>query len=136
MKTPPIKCVGCYDLKTEKLTLAGKPLVVYNCATYFPYACALSGLLHPGKDIFEAVDTCPKRIDRYCILCPQPPSHGSYGKGMVFICKTHDLAWRKWLDEHPDRQKYLAPHDRLNKPNWIEVFREFIEEMRNPVKEG
>ena len=129
MKNPPIKCVGCHDLIREELTLKGKPLVVYNCSL-FPYACALSGLLHPGKGILDAVAKCPERIDSHCILCLQSPDHFPYGERMVFICKKHDLAWRKWLSEHPDRRKHLAPHGRRNAPNWIEVFREFVEEIR------
>ena len=129
MKHPPIKCIGCYDLVREELTLEGKPLVVYNCSL-FPYACALSGLLYPGKGILEAVAKCPERIDTHCILCLQRPNHFPYGNGMVFICKEHDRAWTKWLDEHPDRRAYLSPRNRLNKRNWIEVFREFIDGFR------
>lgn len=129
-----VKCVGCYDLVREEIIVSGKPLVVYNCPKYFPYRCALSGLLRPGLGVSVAVDDCPQRIDEHCILCHKPPVT-SYGDPQrVYACKEHDAAWGKWLDEHPERRAYMAPRHRAIKSRWIEVFREFIEDMRRQVE--
>jgi len=128
-----IKCVGCYDLLREELTLGGKPLIVYNCPRFFPYACALSGLIRPGSGITEAVEDCPEQLGAHCILCTKTELV-SYGLQDVFICKEHDRAWGKWLEDHPERRAYLAPKGRLRQSNWIEVFREFIEDMRQEQK--
>jgi len=130
-----IKCIGCYNLLREELELGGKHLVVYNCPRFFPYACALSGLIRPGKGIIEAVRDCPERIDKHCILCAKTDV-SRYGEEMVFICIDHGFAWGEWLREHPERFAYIAPKGRLRLSNWIEVFREFIEDMRlkgNPI---
>lgn len=128
-----IKCIGCYDLLREELHLKGKPMVVYNCPRFFPYACALSGLVRPGKGIIEAVKLCPEIPDAHCILCLKTDvTH--YGHDIVPICRDHDRAWGKWLNEHPERSAYLSPKGRLKQSNWVEVFREFIEEMRPSVE--
>lgn len=124
-----IKCIGCFDLHREEMAVGGKPLTVYNCPRYFPYACALSGLLRPGSGILEAVEDCPQRIDEHCILCGNTKV-SSYGQQIVFICGEHDKAWGQWLKEHPERDAYLTPKGRLRRANWVEVFREFIEDMR------
>lgn len=120
-----IKCVGCYELRREELTVEGRPLVVYNCPRFFPHECALSGLLRPDKYITEAVEACPMSLGHHCILCPK-----TYVTSYGTACEEHDRAWWKWLTEHPERRAYLAPLDRLRKANWLEVFREFIEDMR------
>jgi len=124
-----IKCIGCIDLLREEVELNGKPLVVYNCPRFFPYATFISGLIRPGKGIIEAVEDCPKRIDEHCILCTKT-TLTTFGKRIVYICIEHSKAWSKWLDEHPERRAYFVPKDRVRGANWIEVFREFIEDMR------
>jgi len=128
-----IKCVGCYDLLREELDIGGKLLVVYNCPRFFPYACALSGLIRPGSGIVEAVRDCNEDPLSHCVLCSNTKiTH--YGQDIVSICSKHDLAWGKWLEEHPERRAYLAPKGRSRQSNWIEVFREFIEDMRQEQK--
>ena len=124
-----IKCIGCYDLLKEELEVGGKPLVVYNCRRFFPYACALSGLLRPSSGIMEAVKDCTNDPLSHCAVCSNTKiTH--YGQDLVSICHEHDAAWGKWLDEHLERRAYLAPKGRLRKANWIEVFREFAEDIR------
>ena len=124
-----IKCIGCYDLLREEMTLDGRQLVVYNCPRYFPYRCALSGLLRPSYRTTEAVKDCPDDPLSHCVLCSNIKiTH--YGQDMVSICEEHGAAWGKWLDEHPERRAYLAPKGRAGKGTWVEVFREFIEDMR------
>lgn len=140
-----IKCIGCFDLLREELTISDvafkryrrkKPentLVVYNCPRFFPYACALSGLLKPGSGIVEAVKICPDDPLSHCTVCSSTKiSH--YGGDIVGICKEHDAAWGKWLDEHPERRAYLGPKHRVVKANWVEVFREFVEDMRREIE--
>jgi len=128
-----IKCIGCYDLLREELTLEGRPLVVYNCPRFFPYVCALSGLLRPGLGIKKAVRLCPDRIDDHCILCSKTKIIHC-GQDIVSVCVEHYQDWSKWLDEHPERLAHLAPRGRSVKANWIEVFREFIEDMRKEAE--
>ena len=124
-----IKCIGCYDLHREERVVTGKTLIVYTCPR-FPYDCVIGGLLRPGQGTLKAVTDCPQRIDEHCILCPKTPVC-TYGEPpMVYTCKEHDAAWGSWLNEHPQRLAYLAPKGRSRKANWIEVFREFIEDMR------
>lgn len=124
-----IKCIGCMDLLREELKLEGRTLVVYNCPRYFPYACALSGLLQPGSGIVEAVKDCNENPEGHCILCSKiEVTH--YGTLPLATCKEHFDAWSKWLDKHPEREAYLKPKGRVRKANWIEVFREFIEDIR------
>ena len=128
-----IKCIGCYDLLREEIELKGKPLIVYTCPR-FPYACALSGLLRPGSGILEAVKDCPARIDGHCIVCPKTELV-SYGEPKIaFTCKEHYRAWSKWLEEHLERKAHLAPRGQSVKANWIEVFREFVEDMRKKAE--
>lgn len=130
----PIKCVGCYELLREEIDVGDKHLVVYNCPRYFPYLCALSGLLRPGSGIVEAIKDCPEHLGDHCILCSKT-DFVLYGSKVIFICKEHDKAWSKWLKEHPERRAHLAPKGRVRHAHWIEVFREFIEDMRRE-KEG
>lgn len=124
-----IKCIGCYDLRREEMVLSGKDLIVYTCPR-LPYDCVIGGLLRPGLGTLKAVTDCPQRIDEHCILCPKPHV-STYGlPPMVYICEEHGEAWGKWLEEHPERRAYLTPKGRNKKANWVEVFREFIEDMR------
>ena len=129
-----IKCIGCYDLLREEMTVEGRPLIVYKCSR-FPYACALSGLLRPGSAIVKMVEDCPEDPLKYCAICGKPGTVG-YGQDIVATCQEHYDAWSKWLDEHPERRAHLSPQGRAKKANWIEVFREFVEDMRNEVKDG
>ena len=127
-----IKCIGCYELHREELTLEGEPLVVYSCDR-FPYACALSGLLRPGTGILEAVKMCPEDPLSHCIVCSNTKIiHG--GEDIVSICSEHYKAWGKWLDENPERRAHLAPRGRSVKANWVEAFREFVEDMRKEAE--
>jgi hypothetical protein len=123
-----IKCIGCYDLHREERLMTGKRLIVYTCPR-FPYDCVIGGLLRPGQGTLKAVTDCPQRIDEHCILCGNT-KFSSYGQLIVFICGEHDKAWGQWLKEHPERDDYLTPKGRLRQANWVEVFREFIEDMR------
>lgn len=124
-----IKCIGCYDLLREEVTLEGRPLIVYNCPHFFPYACALSGLLRPGRGIIEAVERCPEDPLSHCVVCSNTEIL-YYGQEIASVCSKHDKAWQKWLDEHPERRAYFKPRRRVIKANWVEVFREFVEDMR------
>jgi len=127
-----IKCVGCYDLLREELDVGGKKLVVYNCPRFFPYACALSGLLHPSTSILKAAEMCPDDPLSHCAVCSDTKiTH--YGQDIVSICLEHDDAWGEFLLEHPERRDYLAPRGRSVKANWVEVFREFVEDLRVSV---
>ncbi len=123
-----IKCIGCIELLREELKVEGRPLVVYSCSR-FPYACALSGLLQPGRGVQRAVENCQEDPLGHCVLCLKPGSI-HYGGDIVSTCKEHYDAWSKWLDEHPERRAHLGPRGRSVKANWVEVFREFIEDMR------
>ena len=111
-----IKCIGCNDLLREELDISGKHLVVYNCPRFFPYAAALSGLLRPGSGIVEAVRDCNEDPLSHCVLCSNTKII-HYGQAIVSICSKHDLAWGKWLDEHPERRAYLAPKGRVRQSN-------------------
>lgn len=136
-----IKCIGCYDLLREELIISdvafkgyrrNKPentLVVYICPRFFPYACALSGLLHPGSGIIEAVKDCNENPEGHCILCSKI-GFMAYGDLPLVTCKEHYKAWSKWLDAHPERLEHIRPRSRVIRANWVEVFREFIEDMR------
>ena len=127
-----IKCVGCYNLVREELDIGGGKLVVYNCHR-FPYMCALSALFRPGQGILKAVNDCPDDPLSHCAVCSSTKiTH--YGQDIVSICKEHDAAWGKWLDEHPERRAHLAPRGGPVKANWVEVFREFIENMRRQLE--
>jgi len=124
-----IKCIGCFDLLREEVTVEGRPLVVYRCPRFFPYACALSGLLRPGSGILEAVNDCPEDPLSHCAVCSNTEiTH--YSQNIVSVCKEHSAVWDNWFDEHPERQSHLAPRGRCIKANWVEVFREFVEDIR------
>ena len=121
-----IKCIGCFSLLRVEMTLGG--LVAYNCHR-FPYVCAMPGLLRPGRGILRAVNDCPYDPLSHCVLCSSTKiTH--YGQDIVSICEEHGAAWGKWLDEHPERRAHLAPRGRTVKANWVEVFREFIEDCK------
>lgn len=125
-----IKCVGCYELQRLEMKMTSGFSIVYNCPRYFPYYATISGLIRPGRGIVEAVKDCPQRIDEHCILCHKPPVTSYGDKPIAYACAEHDEAWDNWLKKHPERRVYLAPKGRLRGANWIEVFREFIEDMR------
>lgn len=146
------KCVGCYLLRREELDIGlsktfkdrkktgeGK-LVVYDCLDgRYPYLAAISGLLHPSVGINQAARDCEQVIEGHCILCRETSDLKKYGSEppLVYICAKHDKAWSTWLDE-PDsygnvRLEYLAPRGRVRRENWIELFREFIEDMRRQL---
>ncbi|MBA7661634.1 hypothetical protein ES703_69654 [subsurface metagenome] len=123
-----IKCIGCFDLHREEMKMTGETLTVYTCPR-FPYACALNGLLRPGKGILQAVAACPDDPLGHCVICSNTEII-HYGQDIVSTCKEHYDAWSAWLDEHPERRDHLAPRGRAVKANWVEVFREFVEDMR------
>lgn len=125
-----IKCIGCYELRRMEMTLGG--LVTYDCP-HFPYVCALSGLLRPGSGIVKAVNDCLVDPLSHCAICSNTKII-HYGKDIVSICKEHGTAWGKWLNEHPKRRAHLAPRGRVVKANWVEVFREFVEDMRQQAE--
>ena len=128
-----IKCIGCFELFREERDFDNKHLVTYICPRYFPYACALSGLLLPSTGILKAANMCPEDPLSHCAVCSNTEiTH--YGQDIVSICKEHNAAWSKWLDEHPERHAHLAPRGRSVKANWVEVFREFVEDMRRQAE--
>lgn len=124
-----LKCIGCRELLREELKFHFRPAVVYNCPQYFPYPCALSGLLKPGKGIVAAVEDCSEQMGFHCILCSRIEVH-PYGTGVVYVCEEHDKAWGKWLDDHPEKRKYICPGHRVVRAHWVETFREFVEDQR------
>ena len=135
-----IKCIGCFNLTREVVAISGmglkvyrtdgNTLVLYYCSEgRFPYQTVVSGLIRPGMGISKAAIDCPEDPLSHCILCSETNiSH--YGQDIVSICREHDRAWGKWLDEHPEKREHIAPRGRSVKANWVEVFREFIEDMR------
>jgi len=146
------KCIGCYQLRREELDIEmsrifkdrrkndeGK-LVVYDCLDgLYPYQAAISGLLHPSVGINQAARGCPRVNEGHCILCPETDNLLSYGKEpLVYICKEHDKAWENWLDEVDSysnvRREYIAPRGQMIRSIWIELFREFIEEIRQQLE--
>jgi len=127
-----IKCIGCYELRREVMEVEGKNLVVYDCHRY-PYACVISGLLRPGKGLLGAVSDCPEDPLSHCVICPET-KFTHYSEGMVSVCEEHGRAWGNWLNDHLGRREYMAPRHRAIKARWIEVFREFIEDMRSRLE--
>jgi hypothetical protein len=133
-----IKCVGCFRLKREEIERPGKRKVFYNCPLYFPYLTTIGGLVHPGKRLVEAVRDCPELTDLNCIIggCLDL-NLTSYGADkIVFICMDHHRAWGKWLDAHPGKREYFSPRGRPINIRFVEVFREFIEDMRKAHDKG
>ena len=124
-----IKCIGCFGLLRKELDVGGEKAVVYNCHR-FPYMCAMAGLLKPGKGISRAVKACPYHPLGHCVLCSRTKII-HYDQNIVSVCIEHYTAWAKWLDEHPERRAHMAPRGRSVKANWVEVFREFIEDSRS-----
>ncbi len=128
-----IKCIGCFKLRRGETTAGEKPrlrLITYDCFR-FPHACALRGLIRPTKDITRTAEDCPQRIAVHCILCNERPVTTYGDPPLAYACKAHDEAWGKWLEDHPKRRDSLAPKGRMNSMSWVEVFREFIEDMRD-----
>ena len=122
-----IKCLGCLELRRDAVN---EKLTVYHCNARggFP-AVAIRSLLRPGKSLLKAVAGCPKDPLGHCVLCPKPPAI-HMGQDILSICQEHYNAWSAWLDAHPDRRAHLAPKGRARKANWVEVFREFVEDIR------
>jgi len=123
-----IKCIGCYELLRDEMVTSQGTQVVYNCPEFFPYWTAVSGLIRPRKGITRAVDKCPKVLGKTCLFCGEP-TESWLGFEMLATCLKHYEEWSRWLDEHPDRRSYLAPLRRVRQDHWIEVFREFVEDM-------
>jgi len=132
---PTIKCIGCYDLLREEIETSKELLISYNCPRFFPQCYTLSGILRPGKRLIDAVQLCPEKPLKHCILCSER-SVGHYGEDIAAACEEHDRAWGEWLEKHPDRRAWLGPKGRPVKANWVEVLREFIEDMRREVEGG
>jgi len=136
-----IKCIGCYNLVRDEIKvfnpaswkpykLKGDILTIYKCPRYFEGGTTLGGLLRPSKRILEAVSKCSEDPLSHCVLCSKPVDV-TYGyPPVVGACTEHNAAWSKWLDDHPDKREYISPHRRVVDAHWIEVFREFIEDMR------
>ena len=148
------KCVGCYLLRREVLDigehersfLKGRRktgegnLIVYDCMDgRYQYKAAISGLLKPCVGINNAAHDCPRVIEGHCIFCSETQNLRHYGpEPLVYICGKHDKDWGTWLAE-PDsygniRREYLTPRGRVRRENWIELFREFVEEMRQQLE--
>ncbi|GAG09492.1 unnamed protein product [marine sediment metagenome] len=106
--------------------------MVYNCEK-FPHHAAIAGLMRPGAGITAAAKACPEEPLRSCVIC-QNKEIIKYGGDIVSICGKHDQAWEKWLKKHPERRGYLHPKGRNLPANWVEVFREFVEDTRNANK--
>lgn len=135
-----IKCIGCPELRREIMKLGQDPyfktdekgnLVVYKCPR-LPYHTTIGGLMRPGKETLKAVADCPVDITGRCAVCSGETTItlGDPDNPIAYICPGHYHAWGDWLDAHPERRAYLAPRSRTVKANWVEVFREFIEDMR------
>ena len=126
-----IKCIGCFKLVRVEMLRASNALeVYYDCPGIFPYMTSIGGILRPGKGIEEAAKDCADDPLSHCILCTEDTDIAHYGENITAICHEHNLAWGQWLDGHPERRAYLAHKGRVKRANWVEVFREFIEDMR------
>lgn len=127
-----IKCIGCQHLYREVINRLKGPVVVYDCwLGRLPYSATLSGLLRPAKGITSGAEKCPEQPTTRCAVCQQTTDLRYYGSdNSVATCQEHDKAWGKWLDKYPERRACLAPRGRLITANWVELFRDFIEEMR------
>ena len=106
--------------------------VVYECPR-LPYMTTIGGLLRPADGTTKVAEDCPTDPLSHCAVCSRTKIY-HYGQDIVSICQEHDIAWGKWLDEHPERRDHLAPRGRSVKANWIEVFREFIEDIRRQAE--
>jgi len=136
------KCIGCYQLRREVIDISAMSLkgyrtdtgklVVYDCLDgRFPYRAVISGLLKPSVKVNIAAHNCPKTIEGHCIICEETERLKHYGyEPLVYICSKHDKAWGTWLDEHPGKRDHIAPRGRSIRANWIEIFREFVEDIR------
>ena len=107
-------------METNGTSVASSILQVEDLRVYFK---TLSGIL-------KAVEGCPEDPLGHCVLCSNTKILHYGGQDIVSICVDHDKAWGKWLDEHPQWRAHLAPRGRSVKANWVELFREFIEDMR------
>lgn len=128
-----LKCIGCGLLKREIVTYHGNQLVAYNCIGLHPYAVAISGLLRPSAAITRAAEKCHVDPTKHCIICGTGRGLTTYGIEVLRTCVKHYKAWSKWLDEHPDKEAAMRPLGRIRDAAWIDVFREFVEDMRQPA---
>ena len=124
-----IKCIGCYELRRRELNMSNGVEIVYECERYFPYMTTIGGLLRPASGTLEAVKDCPEDPLSHCVVCSNTEIWQFRGD-ITSICKEHATAWGKWLDAHPERRAHLAPKGRVKRANWVEVFREFVEDIR------
>lgn len=132
-----LKCIGCNQLRQEKHELWGstKVEIVYTCPL-FPYATTIGGLMVPSSGITRAADKCPVDISKGCIICGASDELSTFGDDkIVYICKkVHGHAWRRWLDKHLEKREAFKPRSRIIISVWIEIFREFVEESRQPTQ--
>jgi hypothetical protein len=129
-----LKCIGCNQLRREKRPLWGSNEVniVYTCPL-FPYVPSISGLIRPASGITRAAEKCPEDPTKSCIICGTGKHLTTYGIDVLRTCVTHYKAWSKWLDERPEKREVMRPLGRVRDAGWIDVFREFVEESRQPA---
>ena len=130
-----LKCIGCFQLRRIQQGMTsrrgtGSVLVAYDCIQgRYPYRVTIGGLLRPTNTIIDLVKECPEDPLRHCVVCAKTKII-HYGEDIVSICSEHDKAWGEWLEQHPERQSYMHPKGRNRHANWVEVFREFVEDVR------
>jgi hypothetical protein len=129
-----LKCIGCRELRREIVRVKGNLLVTYNCPSFFPYSTAISGLIRPASGITRAAEKCPIDPTKECIICGAFGKLRAYGEETIRTCVRHYEAWSKWLDDHPEKREAIMPKGHLKYSVWIEAFREFVEEMRQPAE--
>lgn len=135
-----IKCTACPELRREKIAFSGKSLMTFRCPLY-PYATTIGGLVRPGKGVREAVEKCRRNPRQSCTICRSGSKLHRLGgifddDCVAVLCGNHYHAWSEWLDSHPEHRQRLAPKGRVVHANWVDVFREFVEEMRPQRQEG
>jgi hypothetical protein len=143
---PSIKCTGCIELRrgvfdTKAIDLkryrteSGK-YILYICSKgYFPYQTTIGGLLRPGRALKEALAACPERPRGSCVICHKTEKLTHLGgieeeTCTAAVCSEHYKAWSTWLDEHPEKRQHIAPKGRPRHAEWVDVFREFIDDKR------
>ena len=128
-----IKCIGCYELLRDDMVTSQGVQVVYNCPEFFPYSTGVGGLIRPGKGLIRAVEKCPKVLGKTCLFCGGATA-SFYGFEMLATCQKHHEEWSRWLDEHSERLAYLSPLGRVRQDHWIQIYREFIEDVRRKAR--
>jgi hypothetical protein len=123
-----LKCISCRELERQKMG----DVVVYFCKK-FPYPCPLEGLLKPGEAVSKAAMACQEDPLASCVICHSEEII-KYGGDIVAICPKHDGAWAEWLKSHPSRYEHMSRNGKAVKEAWVEVFREFVEDMKNAIK--